>query len=287
MSNIFIILNYNSFSATKRLVTRLYNYKNVDHIVVVDNASVEKNSKNLKNLKNKKVSVLFLNVNHGYAAGNNFGIRFAVREYGLDSCIFIVNPDVMFSDETISILNKFFIEKPDKKIGAVSPLMQNGKAAWKFTSFYKNLFLESNFFSKYVSKFNFYDRFYKRKIKKNQSYYLQVDVLSGAFFAIPAKVLKDVKYFDEGTFLYYEEEILAKKLAKKKYSSYLLLNCEYSHNHNYKSGNENLAKIKILNKSREYFFNKYFQMNKFKKKCLILSNKLLLFEAYLKDKKNN
>ena len=42
-----------------------------------------------------------------------------------------------------------------------------------------------------------------------------VEFKNQIFFCVSGKVLEEVDYFDEATFLYYEEQILSKKLVTK------------------------------------------------------------------------
>lgn len=286
MRNILIVLNYNSISKTKKLIYSVRDYESIDHIIVVDNASTKDKSQDLKEIEGGKVTLLALSENKGYAAGNNAGIQFAIDHFGKDSVLFITNPDVEFTNATIEIINEFMRKSKNKRIGAVAPRMHNGYSAWKFTTFYRNIFLESGIMPRLINTSSLYDRFYKKKLAKLQTFYLKVDVLSGAFFALDAAAFIEINFFDEGTFLYYEEEIIAKKLFYKQYSNYLLTNCEYYHNHNYSKNKHNIQTVKILNESRRYFFINYFRLTSYKKLLLRLSDYINIFIAYLQDKKN-
>lgn len=59
---------------------------------------------------------------------------------------------------------------------------------------------------------------------------LKVDVVS-SLFVIRTEILKSVGYFDERTFLYGEENILALKLKRIGLNNYILLNDKFSHVH--------------------------------------------------------
>ncbi|MCT3034566.1 glycosyltransferase [Pediococcus parvulus] len=287
MKNIFIILNYNSFLATKKLTESISDFKNIYHIVIVDNASTDEDTQRLNDLKSNKITVLFLSKNNGYAAGNNAGIRFSIRKFGLNTTLFIANPDISVTDDTVYEMSSFILKNDANKVGMVAPIMHNNRTAWRFTSLYKTIFLESGILPKFTKSFSFYDRFYAKSISHSRQKFLEVDVLAGAFFALSAKAFSEINYFDENTFLYYEEEILAIKLTSKKYSNYLLMNCEYEHKHDYSTDTNKVRKVKIMNQSRKYFFDQYFKLTKFDKKMLKLSDRENLFLAYLSDKKRN
>ena len=46
---------------------------------------------------------------------------------------------------------------------------------------------------------------------------LKVEAVSGAFFVIKTKIFEKCNFFDENTFLFYEEDILASKIKKLEY----------------------------------------------------------------------
>lgn len=51
---------------------------------------------------------------------------------------------------------------------------------------------------------------------------IPIEMPSGSCFLINKNIFKEIGYFDEGTFLYYEENILQKKLEKKNKRNFLL-----------------------------------------------------------------
>ena len=75
-----VILNYNSFSDTIKLVEklRLQSLAKDLLIIIVDNASPNNSFKHLKPLEKKfsNVKVLQTGENLGYAKGNNFGLNY-------------------------------------------------------------------------------------------------------------------------------------------------------------------------------------------------------------------
>ena len=78
---------------------------------------------------------------------------------------------------------------------------------WKLPSTNTEILLNLPLISRYFKKKLLY---YKEgHFKKDISY---VDVVSGCFFMVDSEALEKVDYFDETTFLYYEEQILSKKM---------------------------------------------------------------------------
>ena len=75
----------------------------------------------------------------------------------------------------------------------------------------------------------------------------------------------EVDFFDENTFLYYEENILGYKLKEKGYKQFLLPNCSYIHNHSIsinKSIKSVSKRLKHAYDSREYYCLQYLKINK-------------------------
>lgn len=77
-----ILLNYNSSSDCRKCISFLKNQKNVEiEIVVVDNCSKSEDLCLLRTLCQEEQCTLIENKeNRGYNAGNNIGLRYAVRK---------------------------------------------------------------------------------------------------------------------------------------------------------------------------------------------------------------
>ena len=98
------------------------------------------------------------------------------------------------------------------------------------------------------------------------------------------KVLKEVDYFDEATFLYYEEQILSKKLEEKDYQVAVDNNVVIIHNHSV-TIDKNINKVnkyKELKKSQRYFVKEYLQATEKELKWLDFTNKLSLVILYIR-----
>ena len=76
MSASIIILNYNNAEETAEYVERICEYKCLDHVIIVDNASTDGSAVRLKPLCTGKVELVKSGENRGYAAGNNLGLRY-------------------------------------------------------------------------------------------------------------------------------------------------------------------------------------------------------------------
>ena len=101
--------------------------------------------------------------------------------------------------------------------------------------------------------------------------------------------LKQVDYFDENMFLYYEENYLANKLKQIGKKEKVMLDVEVIHNHSV-TIDSNISKInkyKILKKSQYYFQTNYNKANIFEKILLKISSSigLAILRVYYKLKR--
>ena len=230
---VLITINYNDFGTTSKFLNSIKDYSEIDHVVVVDNASSDKSFERLLVFQNEKIHVIKQNCNNGYAGGNNFGIRYAVKLWNVDYFI-ISNPDVFFSNNTIRNLIDVMRQHEDLALCSAVMRYDNGRVFTNFASrLPKYIDLISGCFLGLVqlrnkifhrSEFPEYD-----KIRCMGVYY--TDVVPGSFFLADRKKFEEVGFFDERTFLYYEENILALKLKKAGYREAIVTGESYKHLH--------------------------------------------------------
>lgn len=254
-----IILNYNDYETTYDMLNRIKNFKEIDIIVVVDNMSLDNSYERLKKIENEKIKVISSNENKGYASGNNVGIKYLVDNYKVDNII-ISNPDIILKDSDIKILKDDL--KNNKNIDIISPYIdERGKISrgWKLPRYIDELLCNMNFFHKIgENNLKYKDDYYKDDLTK-------VDVVSGCFFMIRKESFEKIGYFDENTFLYYEENIIGKKLKDNNMNTYvdkrvnLIHNLSISVNKSFNS----IKKYKILKQSQKYYQKEYNKLNIF------------------------
>lgn len=252
-----VFLNFNSTEEVIQRINAVQEYEVIDHFVVVDNNSSDKTQHKLLDLASGKVDIILNKVNGGYAAGNNIGINYLRIKYRVDY-ICIANPDVIFEEDCITRLLSVAEQHP--KIGIVSCLIETNSdhkppAAWRLPD-YKRCISESMLIcNKLAEKHYLYDC--NKPVQ-------EVDVICGAFFIASNDALFDVNDFDERTFLYYEENILAFRLKKKGYSNYLVTDCSVYHEVSAsidKEYNSYIKKAKIMQKSKSVYYRYYLKIH--------------------------
>ena len=260
MKKVFLVINYNDATTTEKLIENIKDYPSIDLIIVLDNKSSDDSFAYLYNkYYSEDIHVIQSEANKGYAYAINYGCNYATALFG-DCNLIVSNSDIEIG--TDNVVSGLVESKKQYNAAIVAPIIR------EHTGFSKgiktptpsqdailNMIYIHRFFTKKYLVYN--DKLYKDKNV------VEVDTVLGCFFLIDTRALKDVGYFDEHTFLYYEEHIIGKKLKGKNYKVIVDLNVEVFHNHSVsidKSLNR-LGKLKQLKKSQYYFQTQYNHAN--------------------------
>jgi len=238
-----IILNYNNPGDTVQCIRSIERYNTAPvKYIVIDNGSDEahpwqeidaffqetfpesyrKSGTGEMSVILPKVTLLLNTKNSGYAKGNNIGLEWAFRDPEIDH-ILLINNDILFTGDIIPTL----LEDSGKldRCGIVTPVLikRDGKT------------VDYCFARKFVSNWNImvpfllHNRNKKGRLTRNarkqnllslnpellqRKEPFPIDYPSGACFFATKEVLQKAEGFDPGTFLYYEEIILYKRLSR-------------------------------------------------------------------------
>lgn len=257
---IAIVLNYNNYHQSIDCVDNLTKV-GVERVVLVDNMSTNNSFEILKQnyLNSKKVFVGQTESNAGYASGNNFGFDLAKKLYGVskDNIFYVVNPDSFPDRNAVKAIYEFIQKNPNA--GAVTTKI-NGtmESAWHHLTP-----LAGFVFNSWVLKWILLKLGIREGgIYKGDKEVVSVDIVMGGFFGIRQTTLTEIGYFDDHTFLYYEEEILFVKLKRINKKNYLLTNYNFEH---IGRGSTELPKLKfkeINDASRLYALSNYYSVSK-------------------------
>lgn len=274
MKTIFLIVNYNDYKTTITLIDNIKDYDSIDKIVIVDNNSTDNSFNKIKDYigENKKIEIIKNSSNKGYGSGINFGAKYIKETIG--NCYLIIsNSDIVINknEDIKELINTF-----DNDSAIVAPIIKEHSGinrGWKIPTPFQDSLLNIIYIHRYLRpKLLFYkEDYYKKDI-------VDVEAVSGCFFAINLEYLEKVDYFDENIFLYYEENVIATKLKKFNLKTKINTNIEVFHNHSV-TIDKNINKIrkyKELKKSQMYFHKKYNDANIFEQSLLWITNKLTL-----------
>jgi len=259
-----VVLNYNNFSETLNFINNIKSYNAISEIVVVDNNSRNESYEVLLQESNHHIHVIQSGKNGGYGYGNNFGIKYGIQNFDWEHVI-ISNPDVFFEEEVIFELLDISTNS-NETVGLVAPLMvmsknnSNMPTHWKLPTYKDDIMKTSLILNKIYNKFV---KLKTSEIKQNGNM-KKVDVLPGSFLFISTKIMKEVGFFSEKTFLYCEERILAKKLLDKGYQNILATNITYIHDHSttISKYNTKINQFKIYNQSILIYHKYYAETSK-------------------------
>ena len=282
MKNGIVIVNYNDYKTTKRLIDNIKDYKIFDKIVIVDNKSSDNSLKELKKLENKRIVVIDSGENKGYSYALNVGCKYLIDKYR-ECKIIVSNSDIIIQSEN-DIKDLFELVKGKNVI--VGPTIIEGN------NLNRGWIVPKPMDDVAMNILGLYKKYQKRHLMYQDSYYnkdiSKAGTVSGCFFAISSKHLEEMGYFDENVFLYYEENIMGVKTKDLGKNIIVANNIDVIHDHAV-SIDKSLKRIKkydILKNSQYYFEKTYNHASKWELFLLRLTNKItrvILLIKYMID----
>ena len=272
-----VIVNYNDYETTKRLIENIKDYKCLEEIVVVDNNSTDDSFEKLKEFESNRITIIKNSSRH-FSSGLNVGAKCLIKKVG-DCNIIFSNSDVIIKgEEDLKKLSSYI--KGD--IVVVGPTIEEeGKLnrGWRLPSTNKEILFNIPLVSRYFKKkFLQYD---EEHYKGETSI---VDVVSGCFFVVDSKFLKQNDYFDENTFLYYEEQILSIKVLISNKKELVANKVKIIHDHSVSIDKsiKRVKKHKVLKNSQRYFCKKYLNANFVQMSLLYITDYLYRIILYIR-----
>lgn len=270
-----IILNYNDAETTLGLLDYIKDFDSIDQILIVDNCSIDNSLRKLQSHASKKISVIETPKNGGYGYGNNYGMRYAIKNFGSDYLI-IANPDVFFENEAIEKFKDFLDYHNEYAI--VTGCQQGKKShGWKEVNVVGDLLYNSIILNKI-----FNPREYSLEYFTDP--YSDVYAVPGCFFMIKTFAMEDIGFYDEDFFLFEEEKVIAKKLKAKGWKSAVLNDVEYVHNHSVSISKsiKKLGEAKgLVLKSNKLYLHKYLGVSPKKMKLISVFHKYCVIESQI------
>jgi hypothetical protein len=188
-----IIINFNGWADTKECLDSLNSvqYDNFE-IILIDNASKNKESQLAGEFLNLKITQIFNKENLGFAGGNNQGIKLAL-ENNADYVLLLNNDTVVEPD----FLKKLVEEvETDEQSGIVGPLINfydDKNKIWSAGGKIANHFTRGELIG------------YQEKDEDQYQTAEQVNYTSGTCLLIKTEVIKKIGQICEDYFLYYED----------------------------------------------------------------------------------
>ena len=220
-----ILLNYNGWKDTVECVKSLAVIKGTDtHIVVVDNCSTDDSVEKLKAELPDEVTLLQADENNGFSAGNNIGIRYALKNQA--DYVLLLNNDTVTDQDFLTPLVEFASRTPD--CGCISSRI--------YYYYEKNkIWFDGGAFHPYNCRAEHY-RFNEDGSTVTGIH--EATFISGCCMLIPATVIRKIGLMDERYFLYVEDTEYSLRIQKVGYKLYWDADHHFYHKVSASTGNK-------------------------------------------------
>ena len=279
-----VILNYNNIEYTINCVKSIaeYNSAPIKYLIVDNGSTLETAVKDLDSFLSRTfrekykllsendyqptlplVTLIVSKTNDGYAKGNNKGLEFVYRDPSIKN-ILILNNDILFVEDIIPQLNEIYYSLPD--VAILSPILYKSNltdidynCARKNTTICNEIF--NNLFH-YLFKLLHVENAWKSRYLINNDIMLSsiipIELPSGSCMFVDKDYFREIGSFDPNTFLYWEENILYKKIERTQRRNYLATNLKCIHlGASTSKSQQSLFILDCTQQSSLYYMNHY------------------------------
>ena len=290
MTSAAILINYNDKENTIRFALELQSYKVFNKVLIVDNCSPnEGEAQEIANavapfmVVNQQAYLMELNSpqhvmgstiveviktdrNGGYNYALNYGVKY-LESKGENYHVYMMsNTDITISILAIKECLEEMATHPQTAVTA--PRMKNSKGVYIRRDCWKERTINLDIIhSIRLTEALFYGKLRAAEYKDEDFLYLngnkrlRVECISGSLFFIRSSVLKAIGYFDQNVFLFYEEDILYKKIQQfnPELETICIGNVEFLHYESQSIGKamSYYKKMKQLYDSKIYYHKTY------------------------------
>jgi GT2 family glycosyltransferase len=241
-----IVLYKNDRVELKKAIDSFLNTSLHVKLFLIDNSPTDK----LKDISNdERIEYVFSNGNVGFGKAHNVALKKVLEtsKYHL-----VLNPDISFPPSTLEEIMRFMDTSPE--VGLVLPkvLFPGGELQrlCRLLPTPFDLFVR-RFLKSFTKKVDYY---YEMQFADYDSIF-EAPFLSGCFMFLRSKILKDVGFFDENMFLYFEDLDFSRRIHAKYKTIYYPKVFIY---HEYKRGAHNSLNLLFISvRSLFYYFSKW------------------------------
>lgn len=298
-----IILEYNNFKDTLNCINSVLQYNSAPvKFIIVDNASPNKeviaklksglinlfpnlNKTDIVYKPDKKllqdVTLVLATENKGYACGNNLGLEIAYKDPSI-SHIMILNSDILFVEDIIPNL----INDIREDTAIVSPVLYKKKLKEIDNNCARRELTANEIIKLHipfpVDPFKISSK-KKLPIKLNSGL-IPIDLPSGSCMLAKKDLFQQIGGFDSNTFLYYEEDILCKKIKNFGLKNYLDTNLKCIHlGATTTKHSKSRFIVNQSSQSAKYVLAKYYDVNLIQKYIMSLFVQFINLRMYFID----
>ena len=235
-----VILNWNDLHNTKECLRSLFKSDYPCNVVIVDNGSTDNSVSHIRKCY-ANVIVIENEINHGYAKGNNLGIRYALENGA--KYVWLLNNDAVVETKTLSRMIEYCEE--NSNIGLLSPII-----------YYYDNPEEIQFCGSYVDWNKHSIILPKNREDDIDDVYQTGDntCLWGTALLIKGDVINKIGYLDEKYFAYWEDTEYSLRAIRAGYRNAIANNAKVYH--------------KVSNNKNPYYYyfmarNEYFLWHRY------------------------
>ncbi|MGC1494687.1 MAG: glycosyltransferase family 2 protein [Sulfitobacter sp.] len=258
-----IVLNYRTAEMTlKSVAAALADMPQVGaELIIVDNASGDGSAAVLQREvtdrgwgANNRVRLILSDVNGGFGAGNNLGLRAGMSDGSTPDFYYIVNSDAFVDPGCIATLMAFLQANP--KAGIAGSHVRGDDDAPHCTAF-RFPSIAGEFEG--AARTGVFSRLLRNCIVAPPLpvQTTQVDWVAGASVLLRAEMLQEIGMFDEAFFLYFEETDLCKRAARAGWQCWYVPESRVVHIGSVSTGMKGWQRMpSYWFASRQYYFTK-------------------------------
>lgn len=207
-----ILVNYNNSQDTIECIETLslVTYKN-KHLIVVDNGSSDDSLIILKKYEKKgDFKLISAEINNGFSAGNNIGIRKAKQL--MCQYILLLNNDTLVDKDFLTHLMQFHEKNEDCMVSTAKIYYANTN---------NKIWYAGGDINKVTGKVRHY-RYNEIEYSKENNKAINVTFASGCCLCFNICILKNIGMLDEDYFLYHEDVDFCCRIKKAKLKIYYI-----------------------------------------------------------------
>tara|TARA_B100000700_G_C14775559_1_gene728807 strand:- start:8 stop:853 length:846 start_codon:yes stop_codon:yes gene_type:complete len=213
-----------SFRSDQKIINCLNSINNQCKVIVVENSNNSKFKERIEKEFNN-IECVLAGENLGYGKANNIGLKKVKTKYAL-----ILNPDASLHSSTLE--NFFHTIKQDPEFAIIGPYLQK--------------------------KMNNEDKMYE-----SQNKLIEVKNIKGFAMFLNLSKFKEIGFFDENFFLYFEEIDLCKRIISSKNKIYLATDIKINHE-GAQSHDETINNKMELSRNWHWMWSTFYYQKKYK-----------------------
>ncbi len=259
-----ITINYNTENMVKRFIDGLINqeYSNWVLLIVNNSQSDIKIMRIINSFNDKRIHLLSINENIGYSKANNLGYKYLLEKnkIGSDDIILFSNEDIVIKDK--SFLSRAIEVIKNKKCSFLGPKIINNDGSLMLPHLTKTGFFKCLL---HIGNNGVVDKIFKvNKNLKKAAEPVKVFLVNGACFFCKVFDFHKVGMLDTNTFIYYQEELLFRKVDSNKFGVIYDPRIVVYHNHSgsFKKSSDIIRKKKFLYEGELYFLTEILKISK-------------------------